>query len=495
MSGSRLFLVFTVLTLTTILLTFTNYTIDLRADNVRQATSKGTTLPDLRGKKVVVIAASTNSDGDLEEFKLREVAVEVYELKSLLRDNVLDIVDRADAVILDEKTLTTIGRNRGLVEHLLRSGKPLILIARRPVELLLQSYSPEEAPLAVVPVEIDDALAAGAALGRRNASLANATGIRIGLGRDVYAAVIIAHPMSSSTKFPVSYLVYRSPTELTVILHEALSTVGSARGYNAVGVSFAEPTIDSMFTWQGLGSYTERGSITSDVFGEGVGEETIFLHFSYAIDFNHITRPELGLWRVEAIHRVEAVEDSYLLLCYLPGQLVSDYWVGRPSEIVVDVSLFDDQDVIDMWPYSETVGPVSFSVIFIPEAPYVAPSITLTIDSDLYVGPYRMYEYSYYYGYDRVYEAGWKWGEDLPSLFRRDSGGVGVAAYITALKEIPEYGSLGGVYMRITFVGSLVCSNLLSYGGDNPATVMSYAFYVSPQDVQLLGRSVEQLAR
>ncbi len=486
---------FIVLTLTIILLIFTKYTMNLRADDGRQATSPDTSFPDLRGKRVVVIAASTSLDSDLEELKLREVAVEVYGLELLLRNDVLDVVGRADAVILDEKVLTTIGRDRRLVEQLLRSGRPLILIARRPVELLLQSYRPEEAPLTVVPVKVDDAVAANTASSRYNTSAANATGIRIGLGHDVYAAVIIVQPMPSSTRFPVSYLVYRYPTELTVILHEALSTARSAEGYNAVGASFAEPTIDSMFTWQGLGSYTERVSITSDVSGEDGGEESIFLHFSYALDFNHITRPELGLWRVEAIHRVESVEDSYLLACYLPGQLVSDYWAGRPNEIVVDVSLFDDQDVIDMWPYSETVGPVSFSVSFIPEAPYVAPSITLTIDSDLYVGPYRMYEYSYYYGYDRVYEAGWKWGEDLPSLFRRDSGSVGVAAYITALKEIPEYGSLGGVYMRITFVGSLVCSNLLSYGGDNPATVMSYMFYVSPQDVQLLGRSVERLAR
>ena len=59
-----------------------------------------------------------------------------------------------DAVVLDEQALRAISRRLKTVDYVLRSQIPLVLVARRPLELLLANYSPGNAPLAVVPVKL-----------------------------------------------------------------------------------------------------------------------------------------------------------------------------------------------------------------------------------------------------------------------------------------------------------------------------------------------------
>ena len=433
----------------------------------------------LQGKKIAIISASVSLRSDIGKARKLGVIVEPYMPDLLLNTKLLEkIIGHVDAIVFDEVALKAIAMKREIVEQLLYSNKPLILIAKRPISLLLKSFTLENVPLTVIPIE--DVAESGAAVTNRQRDRdAAETSLRIGLGRDVYAVVIITHPICFSEKLSVTYMVYHNRVELVALLRDVFSpmsriSITALNNTNSHIIKFSTSIVDNMYTWQGLGSFIDRADIASKAFGDKtVGVETIWLHFSYATDFKHITRPELGLWRIEVIHS---------------GELTFNYWVGRPNEISLDVSLFDDQDIVSMWPYSETTGSLSLTISFIPEKPYISPSITLTIDNDIYIDAYRKYEYSSYYNYnyDRVYEAGWRWGEDLPSIFRRDKGSVGAAAYITAKKELSDYGILGGIYVSTEFVGSLVCDNVLQDIIDNPSAYTVYRFYVSPLHVELL---------
>ena len=451
-------------------------------DSMQHVALKSINGEQLYGKRIVIVSSSRSLRSSIENVRAYGATIASYAPDVLLKGK-LDIIKQADVVVLDETALNAISGERDIVEQLLRSGKPLILIAKRPLRLLLSNYTPENAPLAIVPVEVNSGT--DVYFSNKNSERGM---VKIGIGHDIYAMVIITRPIPMSDKLAASYIVYREYIEPVTIIKDLFSGGILNDTFRGEKTMFAN-IIDSLYTWEGLGSYRERSSLTSYTTGETVGEQSLWLHFSYALDYNDITHPELGLWRIEVVHHyIDITANSLQLQCYLPGEL-GGYWSGRPNEIIMDVSQYDDQDIADMWPFSETTGPTSLSISFIPESPYIAPTLTLSIDNDITILPYRKYEYSSYYGYDRVYMAGWKWGEDLPSITRRSDGRIGAVAYVTAIKEIPEYGTLQGVYIKITSVGSIICDNVARGITENPTVVTSYEFYISPLTVQLLNKT------